>query len=570
VRRPRRATGRHGGGGEAMSLIGKLLGRHEDDPYAQGIALFDAGRYAEAAEALRGAAQKRRRSAAGNLAAFYQLQALTREGRRLLRSGQAVAATPFLAEAVAGWERYPDLHALLGLAQAQADRWPEALQSATEALRCNPDYVEARLLEAAALRRLGRPREAATSLDKLVESGRRVDHPLIAALTRAGGYDADSLPDDLETRVERLATGPEPGSEVATAVALCRAGRWEEGVESLRALCAARPDYPDYRLKLGAALYQLGLDDEALAELGHALAIQPHYHTAAHLKALVLADLGQFTAAREILAAHPPTAGSAAGNPHEALFAAYLSAVLAVLGGNPGDALATLADWDDLTLTFPRGELARAAAEDLLARPDSAGRRLAALATAWPGDADYQYLYVCHLLRAGDLAGAERVLSHWPAAGEGVADSRPLLLSTHLTLARGRVAPTPPAGAAESGDPAWRFLAVRALAQRGRWGDCLAGASTLWREGWRTERVALVLLGAANAVDEAPSDLAMDRWEVLPESAVPLLLPLWIRTGRAAEAAAVCARHRELHGEDLRWTWLWAPFWLEPVRRWIG
>ncbi len=553
-----------------MSLIGKLLGRHEDDPYAQGIALFDSGRYAEAAEALRGAAQKRRRSAAGNLAAFYQLQALTREGRRLLRSGQAAAATPFLAEAVAGWERYPDLHALLGLAQAQAGKWAEALHSAAEALRCNPDYVEARLLEAAALRRLGRPLEAAASLDKLVESGRRVDHPLIAALSRDGGYDAENLPDDLEARLEQLASGPEPGSEVATAVALCRAGRWEEGVENLRLLCAARPDYPDYRLKLGAALYQLGRNDEALGELDRALALHPHYHTAAHLKALVLADQGEFVAAREVLAAHPPGTGSTAGNPHEALFSAYLSAVLALLGGCPGDALAALAEWEDLTLTFPRGELVRAAAEDLLARPEAAGRRLAALSAAWPGDADYQQLQVCHLLRAGEPAAAERVLARWPAAGEGVADPRPLLLSTHLSLARGRAAPAPPPGAAEAGEPAWRFLAVRALAQRGQWAESLAGASALWREGWRTERVALVLLGAANAVGEAPADLATDRWELLPESAVPLLLPLWIRTGRAAEAAAVCARHRELHGEDLRWTWLWPPFWLEPVRRWIG
>jgi hypothetical protein len=154
--------------------------------------------------------------------------------------------------------------------------------------------------------------------------------------------------------------------------------------------------------------------------------------------------------------------------------------------------------------------------------------------------------------------------------GERGTDTRPLLLNTHLTLARERAVPSPPAGAVEAGDPAWRFLAVRAFAQRGQWAESLAGASALWREGWRTERVALVLLGAANAVGEAPADLVTDRWEVLPESVLSLLLPLWIRTGRAAEADAVCARHRELHGEDLRWTWLWPSFWLEPVRRWIG
>ncbi len=82
--------------------------------------------------------------------------------------------------------------------------------------------------------------------------------------------------------------------------------------------------------------------------------------------------------------------------------------------------------------------------------------------------------------------------------------------------------------------------------------------------------MALVLLGAANAVGEAPADLVDRPLGGAAGIGVPLLLPLWIRTGRAAEADAVCARHRELHGEDLRWTWLWPSFWLEPVRRWIG
>ncbi len=366
---------------------------------------------------MRGAAQKRRRSAAGNLAAFYQLQALTREGRRLLRAGQAEAAGPFLAEAVAGWEKYPDLHALLGLAQAQAGRWSEALQSAAEALRCNPDYVEARLLEAAALRRLGRPREAAASLDKLVESGRRVDHPLIGALSRAGGYSADNLPDDLEARIDHLATGPEPGSEVAAAVALCRAGRWVEGVENLRALCVARPDYPDYRLKLGAALYQLGRNDEALAALDHALAVHPHYHTAAHLKALVLADQGQFVAAQrgaERASADLRQYGRQSARGAVLRLPQRRAGVVERMPGRGAGGLGRLGR--------PDADLSRAAnwcgprAEDLLARPDAAGRRLAALADGLARG--------CRLSAPACLPPAarrrsrrwlERVLSRWPA-----------------------------------------------------------------------------------------------------------------------------------------------------------
>ena len=45
----------------------------------------------------------------------------------------------------------------------------------------NADYVEARLLEAAALQQLQRLQEAAQSLESLLEAGRRTDHWLIAS-----------------------------------------------------------------------------------------------------------------------------------------------------------------------------------------------------------------------------------------------------------------------------------------------------------------------------------------------------------------------------------------------------
>ncbi len=553
-----------------MSLIGKLLGRHESDPYTAGIALYEAGRFAEAADALRDAAQKQKRTAAGSLAAFYRRQALTSEGRRLLRAGQPAAAIPFLSEAVESWGDFPDLQGLLGAAKGLSGDWDGALAAAAVALRGNADYVEARLLEATALAALGRKREAAASLDKLVESGRRVDHPLITELARAGGYAEQTVPADLADRLARAAAGPPQEVDVAAAVALCRGGRWEEGVARLREYCAARPDYPDYRVKLAAALFQTGADSEALAEVEQALRLNPRYRTAAHLKALILADAGRFTEARGVIAGAAVQKGGHPLNPHEELFSAYLGGVLAVLTGRPEEALAGLSGWEDLTIAFPRAELLRAAAEDLLGRPQAAGARLAALAAAWPADADYQYLHACRLLRQGDAAAVARLLGRWPSGDADAPDERPLLLAGHLALARGG-APSPPAAVGRSESRADRFLAARSAAQRGDWEACRREVEALVREECVTERVVLLLAAAEAAGVEGPAPAGP--WSppaVVPESLVPYVLALRYRQGRHAEAARLGDLHRELHGEDLRWTWMWPAFWLAPIRRWIG
>lgn len=577
-----------------MSLLSKLLGRHESDPYAQGLALYEEGRFAEAATRLREAAQRQRRSAAGSLAAFYQRQALVAEGRRLLQAGAPAAAIPFLAEAVAAWEDFPDLQFLLGLAQGLSGAWDDALQSSARALRRNADYVEARLLEAAALAELGRRREAAASLDKLLESGRRVDHPLIETLARPGGYAADTVPGDLPARLHGVIAGASREGDMAAAVALCRSGRWAEGVARLRALCAERPDYPDYRVKLAAALFQTGADDEALSEVDQALARNPRYRTAAHLKALILADAGRYGEARAVIAAHPPNAGG--GNPHEALFATYLAGVLSLLTGDPAATLKALEEWGDLTLTFPRGELLRAAAESLLGRAAGAGQRLAALAAAWPGEPDYQHFLACDLLARGDLPGAERALGRWPGSPAEPSDDRPLQLAAALALGRGRPPQLPPPEPGRAPSPAARWLQARAEAARGDWAACAALAEGLWADGFATEPLVRLWLAALarEAAGPGPAPVAGDGpaaaagaaaaaaepgaasrgvWRpptVVPEAAVPSVLGLLYGSGRAAEAEALGALYRQLHGEDLRWTWLWPEFWLRPIRRWIG
>ena len=164
-----------------MSLLDRFLGGGRDRVHAEGIALLEEGRYTEAVVCLREAVSGRGNTS-GSLASYHFRQALLAEGRRLLRAGSPDLARNLFTEAVGLWDRYPDLHCLAGTAAGLAGDWDAALAAARSALRLNPDYVEARLLEAAALQAGNRLREAADALDALLESGRRVQSWLVERL----------------------------------------------------------------------------------------------------------------------------------------------------------------------------------------------------------------------------------------------------------------------------------------------------------------------------------------------------------------------------------------------------
>lgn len=563
-----------------MAFLDRLFGGGRERALAEGIALLEEGRYAEAVAILRTAA-RRRSAPAGSLAAHHFRQALLAEGRRLLRANTPERAIPFFTEAVELWDRYPDLHFQLGTARGLSGAWDEALIAARAALRLNPDYVEARLLEATALQAVDRRREASDSLLALLESGRRVQHWLVGRLTREEPYGEDDLPTGLRELLAAAAGGQSEKEEAAAAVALCRAGRWEEGLERFGELVERQPRYPDYRTRYAAALFQLGRSDEALDEIEAALALNEDYALALDLKALILADGGRVAEARRCLQAADARQGEQdpARRTHEDLFGAYLRGVTALLTGHPEEVADSLEGWQDLVHGFGRAELLLAAAESLTAAPAAAESRLAALAREWSGEAVYRWLWACHLLevrRYDDLAEA---LSRWPAAPNGERDWRPLYLEGHLAVCQGRVPARPVSvppvdgttrgdAAAGPGPDAWTYLAARAAFLGGDDEACWRACRELEEKGGPTERLTRLRLAAAAGAAASATGAGTPPvpW---PDSCLPgLVWAEWRLDG--GRAGQLLADQRRLHPEDARVNWLWPGFWLGPVRGWIA
>ena len=565
-----------------MSLLSRFLGG-DGKASARGLALIEEGRFSEAAEQLRLVALGSGGAPDDSLASYHFRHALLGEGRRLLRANEPARAVPWLAEAASLWPRYADLQFLHGAALflSGGNGLEEALSAARRSLRLNPDYIEARLLEAEALARRERPRDAAASLNALVESGRRVAHWLVAELEAGAPYGPDTLPGDLADRLRRVVGGSSPKEEVAAAVALCRAGHWQDGLTRFEDLVRRHPRYPDYRTRQAAALFQLGRSEESLLAVEAALALNENYRLAQDLRGLVLADLLRVREARDHFrtvdkarAAEAPRHEAAALPAHEQLFGAYVRATVTLVGGDPAGALALLPTGPDLGREFARADLLRAAAEDLDGQSAACTRRLGRLAEQWPAESLYQYLLVCRLLSVGQEREAAQRLGHWPSSEK--VDSRPLFLENLLRLEQGReaVAPTAASAAGPAVEPAvsaraWRYLEARAALRHGdpaaAWEVCRGLSDT----GPATEPLVALQTTAALAMDGGP-DADWEPPPVAPLAGLPSRVAWLHARGRGGDAEALATSIADLHPELAVGWWLSVRFWLAPIRAWVS
>ena len=569
-----------------MSLFAKIFGGGKEHHYSEGLALFEAGRFAEAIDRLRVASEGRGRSPDSSLASFYLGLALVAEGRRLLQANRAQEAASLLAEAAEASDTYPDLQFLLGTAQGLSGDWDQAYRAARRSRRLNPDYLEARLLEYCALLRLQRSGEAEDRLRELGAEGRWQDHWILTALAVAGEQSPQAAEPDVAQLLLRAVAGPRQPHDVAGAVALCRAGDWEGGLLLFANLIKEHPDYPDFRVKYAAALYHLGRLQEAETEVESALALNPGYRAAIYLKSLLLADEGRIEAAWRFLSGQRVELGATSTGNHEELFGAYLEAVLALLTGRSMSAPHLLDDWGDLVQGFARAVLVEAAVEDLGGRRDGCRQRLEKLVAAWPAEAEYRFLLAAHHMDCDRHDDARSLLADWPASPAGKGDRRPLYLRALLELEREHLPDLPDADTVDSA-PAWQFLSARADLLRQDSAACWRQCQRLIDKGYLTEAVVglqvaaavVATPGAEEVADTADAVPSAEAWEGASDWRPPPVAPLSILAGwtalqhRAAQtegAEEQLATVRGIHPEQLSTYWLSAPFWLEPVRRWLG
>ena len=256
------------------------------------------------------------------------------------------------------------------------------------------------------------------------------------------------------------------------------------------------------------------------------------------------------------------------GHPGEALFCAYLGGVISLLTGRREETRQQLKPWGDLSSTFPTAELLRAACDELDGHEDAAQKRLEGLADKWFVDADHHYFLACHQAGRGRWNRLAKVLDTWPGGDDpDIIDERRAYLSALLRLNTGEPPEAEDLPEAFAERPAWRLLAARIHIRREDWLSALRGLEALAEGETTTETLAGLIMKVYLAVDET-GDAVLP--EAMPDSLLRDRICFLHRRERTGQALARLRRSRELHPEDLRWTWLDPNFWLDPVRRWIG
>jgi len=194
------------------------------------VALFTAGRYAEAAGLARAMTVNFPRSAFGWKALGATLRQMGRSGDALSPAQMAVALSPEDAEA----------HDNLGIAFKDLGQLEAAVASYRRALELKPDFADAHNRLGIALKDLGQ-------LEGAVASYRR----------------ALAIKPDFANAHNNLGN------------LLKGLGKPDEAVASYRRALEIKPDSPEMHCNLGAALRELGQLDDAVASYRRALALKP-------------------------------------------------------------------------------------------------------------------------------------------------------------------------------------------------------------------------------------------------------------------------------------------------------
>jgi protein O-GlcNAc transferase len=280
-----------------MAFVGKWFGFGRNADYDEGLRAFEAGDYAAAAERFRAAM-----GAGGDLslrqrAKSYLAGSLGKIGRAAMERGDHTAAVQALGDAVAVRPRYADLHVALALAHDALGEHHRLHEEVRAALRINPKYGHAVLLEAALLMRSGAHGDGLFRAVEAVSLDRRLETDTYRKAIEAADAEKWNEAADLIFAVRPV--GGDAADHQARGDRMMQAGRWEDAEEAYRQALEAAPHYADLRSRHGQALFELGHVDQAVDAFREAVTINPKFAEAHALLGVSLRRLGQEDEAKE-------------------------------------------------------------------------------------------------------------------------------------------------------------------------------------------------------------------------------------------------------------------------------
>jgi len=172
------------------------------------------------------------------------------EGNLAFERGDLAAAEVCFSRVLAQHRQFPDLYCKLGQIYHQKGRFTDAIKLFAEALRYNPNYVEARVNLLVLLNDLGHYDHAAKLMPKL----------------NSAGVNPGPL------HMGRLAKKHLESGDLYYSLQLYEHARVE-----YEHACKLRPGWADLRTKLGVVYRRLNRAADALRELETAVAINPRY-----------------------------------------------------------------------------------------------------------------------------------------------------------------------------------------------------------------------------------------------------------------------------------------------------
>ncbi|MGE0000973.1 MAG: tetratricopeptide repeat protein [Fimbriimonadaceae bacterium] len=256
--------------------IGHWFAFGNDADYDAGVRAFERGDLTEAVACFSKVVARVTEPALRDRSRSYLAGALGKLGREALDARDPRRAIEMLGGAVTVRPRFADLHVLLAIAHIEVGEIGNAEVEAEVALRLNPDYAHAALVQGAVWIARGRTTEG---LIEAVEAASK-DRRLQTERFQDGVDAADGGRWD-EAVMHFAAVRPESQSQLDAVLAQYdQAMRDHDFVLAEQAARTARslaPDYPDMAVRHARALLELGSLDDASAALGDAVAARDSY-----------------------------------------------------------------------------------------------------------------------------------------------------------------------------------------------------------------------------------------------------------------------------------------------------